>query len=502
MFRLIRSKFNAANCFLIYGALLIVSLAPIWAVAVPPLVDYPNHLARMYILAHAGNSEILRNFYEIHWAVLPNLAMDLVVPPLAHVFPIEVAGKIFLSLTLVIMSSGTIALHYALHRRLTPWPLAVFLFLYNGSFLYGMINFLFALGFALWLLAAWIYVRDRMSWPHALLFSCFAVALFFAHLAGLAVYALGIAGYEFARYRNQRAESQPVSFKPWLMALLQFAAPAVFMFFSPTSEALFVSPHDFNDAQFYAPRKLFGLLELLHTYHRTLDVVILILLAVLIVISMISRRIILNSSLRWVVVALVAAYLVMPFQAFGSSFADYRLTVPLALVFIAGTDLHSINVKQGIILTAFLLILFMGRTALITEKWSQSDQFYAKIFLAYAQLPEGARMYTAYPEKGLELDFPAGDFRSMAIIAKSAFVPTIYTAPFTTIALRPPYKVLASRTPQYSSHKSPADWAWLSSQYDYLLILDEDRFTAKLPPDILLVHDDGRIRLYRTHRAS
>lgn len=496
-------KFNWSKFSLIYGALLAVALAPIWTVAVPPLVDYPNHLARMYILAHAGNSEILRNFYEVHWAVLPNLAMDLVVPPLARVFPIEVAGKIFLSLTLVILSSGTIALHCALHRRLTPWPLVVFLFLYSGSFLYGLLNFLFALGFALWLLAAWIYLHERLSWPHALLFSCFAVALFFAHLAGFAVYAVGMVGYEFAHYRNQRAESQPVSLKPWLMALSQFAVPAVLnVFFSSTSEELFVSAHDFNDAQYYVPRKLFGLLELLHTYHLTLNVVILILLALLIAIGMSSHRIILNSALRWVLVALVAAYLVMPFQSFGSSFADYRLTVPLALLFIAGTDLHSVNARQGTILAVVLLTLFLGRTALIMEKWSQSDQFYAQIFLAYAQLPEGSRMYTAYPEKGLELDFPAGDFRSMAIIAKATFVPTIYAAPFTTIALRPPYKVLASQTPQYSSSKSPADWAWLSSQYDYLLILDEDRFRAKLPSNILLVHDGGRVRLYRTPRAS
>ena len=107
MFRLIGLKFQPYNFFLIYGALLVVALAPIWTVAVPPIKDYPNHLARAHILVHAGNSEILRNFYEVRWAVLPNLAMDLIVPPLVHVFPLEVAGKIFISLALALMSSGT-----------------------------------------------------------------------------------------------------------------------------------------------------------------------------------------------------------------------------------------------------------------------------------------------------------------------------------------------------------------------------------------------------------
>ena len=504
MFRLIGLKFQPYNFFLIYGALLVVALAPIWTVAVPPIKDYPNHLARAHILVHAGNSEILRNFYEVRWAVLPNLAMDLIVPPLVHVFPLEVAGKIFISLALALMSSGTIALHYALHRRLAPWPLVAFLFLYNGSLLWGFLNFLFAVGFALWLLAAWIYVRERVSWPHALLFSCFAVALFFAHLAGFGVYALGIVGYEFARYRNQRAKSQLVSLKPWLLSLSQFAAPALlFVFFSPTSDAPFVSIHEFEGARFYVARKLFGLVQLLYTYDQTLDVIMLILLVLLIVIGAISHRIILNSTLRWVLVALVAAYLVIPFGALGSLYVDVRLTVPLALVFIASTGLRSVNAKQGVILAIFLLTLFIGRTALIMEKWSQADQLYAEIFLALEQLPEGARMYTAYPEKGLELGFPVADFRSMAVIAKSAFIPTIFAdRGQQPIALRPPYQVLASQTPPHFLDKNPADWDWIAAQYDYLLIFEKDRFKAPLPPNLRLVHDGARIRLYRTPRAS
>ena len=53
----------------------------------PPLFDYPNHLARLGLLTEGGDQ-----FYRVVWAPLPNLAEDLIVPPLARLMPLEVAA--------------------------------------------------------------------------------------------------------------------------------------------------------------------------------------------------------------------------------------------------------------------------------------------------------------------------------------------------------------------------------------------------------------------------
>ena len=38
-------------------------LAPIWTVAFPPLLDYPNHLARAFVLMHVHDAHFsFRNF--------------------------------------------------------------------------------------------------------------------------------------------------------------------------------------------------------------------------------------------------------------------------------------------------------------------------------------------------------------------------------------------------------------------------------------------------------
>ena len=52
--------------------------------------------------AHAGDRDAVeeirssRNIYEINWQVIPNLTMDFIVPLLARVMNIYVAGQVFI----------------------------------------------------------------------------------------------------------------------------------------------------------------------------------------------------------------------------------------------------------------------------------------------------------------------------------------------------------------------------------------------------------------------
>ena len=144
--------------------LLCVTLIPLALVHIPPLVDYPNHMARMQILVDDGRSEHLRQYYQIRWDILPNLAIDVLVPALARFVGIETAGKIFIGLTLFLLAGGVIALHYALHQHWSWWPLMAFFFLFNSILLWGFLNYLFGLGVALFIFAGWVAHRHRPLW--------------------------------------------------------------------------------------------------------------------------------------------------------------------------------------------------------------------------------------------------------------------------------------------------------------------------------------------------
>lgn len=75
--------FSGLNIAVLAGLLLLVVSIPIWTNPVPPLSDYVNHLARMHVIAALGHDANLSRFYEVDWAPIPNLMMDLIVPVLA-----------------------------------------------------------------------------------------------------------------------------------------------------------------------------------------------------------------------------------------------------------------------------------------------------------------------------------------------------------------------------------------------------------------------------------
>ncbi len=52
----------------LYLSLTAIALYPVLSVAVPPLVDYPNHLARMHILANWASDPALQRNYVVDWS--------------------------------------------------------------------------------------------------------------------------------------------------------------------------------------------------------------------------------------------------------------------------------------------------------------------------------------------------------------------------------------------------------------------------------------------------
>jgi len=96
-------------------AVLCVILTAIAAIPIilhpwPPISDYINHLARMYVIATANSDPDLARFYEVDWQLIPNLMMDLIVPVLGRVMNIYLAGQIYTIGCFAVILSGTVAL--------------------------------------------------------------------------------------------------------------------------------------------------------------------------------------------------------------------------------------------------------------------------------------------------------------------------------------------------------------------------------------------------------
>ena len=77
--------------------LCVISSLPFFMAKMPAIGDYPNHLARFYIIGHSDDP-ILSNFYLITWRLIPDLAGDVIVPRFNRIFDVFVAGKLFVLL--------------------------------------------------------------------------------------------------------------------------------------------------------------------------------------------------------------------------------------------------------------------------------------------------------------------------------------------------------------------------------------------------------------------
>lgn len=494
---------STVSYMLTYGVLLAVALVPLWLVTMPPLEDYPNHLARMHILIHAPHDEVLGQFYQVHWALIPNLAMDLLVPPLAHLIPLALAGKVFISLTLVLLSSGTLALHYVLYRKLSIWPLSVFLLLYNGIFLYGILNFLFGLGVALWGLAAWIYLPARRAWPRALLFYAMSCVLFVSHLSALGVFAICVLGYEVQL--AQRDKVRPGRTVAWASALaLGPALPVLFFLLGSADTAAGQPLFGYDDLRFIVSRKLGALLSLFGNYAQVLDAATLGMAVWSTCYAGMAKRLSLDGRISGSISVLVLMFLVMPFQVFGSNFADSRILVAVAFLFVASFNLR-LGFRYERAFAIGVLAIFGIRMAVITTQWQKSDKAIAQYVQAIDQLPEGSRLLAlAAGAPGQTSEPQLAHVASLAVIRKSVFLPSMYAMPRgQPITFTAGYRSLARRAPRLDQwYGAGPHWDEVLGEYDYVLLIREGLFLPHPPALLRLVYEGTDFRLYRTPRAS
>src|SRR6185437_14132189 len=142
----------------------------------------------------------LSQMYAPHWAIIPNLAIDLILPPLLLIMPVHIAGRILLAVALVMPVVGTILYSQAVFGLRSYWPLAGCLVACNGLFLLGFVNFQLGLGLALVCAAAWRRSRETRPLAAMALGVVSAVALFFSHLMGLFFFLILLLSHDIERW--------------------------------------------------------------------------------------------------------------------------------------------------------------------------------------------------------------------------------------------------------------------------------------------------------------
>jgi hypothetical protein len=485
---------------------LLISI-PIWTHPLPPLSDYVNHLARMQVIATISQNARLANFYEIDWQVIPNLTMDLIVPLLAHVMKIYLAGQVFMVATFALIISGTLALNRALIGRWSAMPLFVIPLLYNYVFLVGVMNYIFGIGVALWALAGWLVLRER-AWPMRFaLSSASVVVLFFDHLAALGIYAVGVLSFESLRLWQHRRE-------PWSNRLVDFVASgAPFLIAAPL---LYASPtmQLAGNIDWEQGGKLEGLMYVFSDYS---DIVAFGLMGVMIgsIVWAMRHRVLRFHPLVFALILVGGTvYFALPRVIFDTYMADQRVPIGIAFMLFACGDL---DLRRRLVRRAFVAVLIFlvgGRLLEIDLNWSQLSASTSQFYSSVRRISPGSKVFVAYADRSLGdevRDLGLVHAACIAIIERSALVTTAFTVVGKQIMhVHPQYRDFVDRydgTPPSiaqlivaAEHPLPdMPRFWLNwTKFDYLYILfTEDEAPNPDPERLKLVADGDRFQLYR-----
>lgn len=511
------SEADARLWWVAFGCCALLIAVPFFFVDVPPLLDYPNHLARLYVLAHAGSDPVLDAMYAPHWSIIPNLGLDIVGVPLVKLLPVHVAGRILLYASALLPTIGTIVYHRAVFGVRSYWPIAAGAVAFNALFFAGFAAFLFGVGLALIGAALWIRWQDRGRVTRVVAAMATGIVLFFCHILALFFFVVLVVAHEaaaawpFDRAGRWRAlESLGVLAGALLPALLLYGL-------SPFAADTGTSVWTFDS-------KLMMLLTPFMTYSQAITEATAVVAVAVIVACGVSRRMRVDAGTLLAVVALLAAFAVAPNRMHGGALIDARLPLLAGLAFVGGT--RALLPRTWAVAAGGVVALLMAvRIATIAQVWAAHGADLAELRTAIAPVAPGDRVlvltggraasyaYVAREPAGRQLP---GFYRldehvaALLLIERHAFWPYLFADPRQQpIVVRPPYAAIAwplGEPPAPSAIASDnGPGAYLSDwpdHFDYVLVLDAGAIDAsKLRPDRLqpIVTTDAAA-LYRVRK--
>jgi hypothetical protein len=500
--------------------LCLILVTPLTVVDVPPLLDYPNHLARTYVLAHGQQDAHLSQIYAPHWAIIPNLAVDLILPPLLLLMPVHTAGRILLAVALVLPVIGSVLYSQAVFMRRSYWSIAVCLVACNGLFLLGFLNFQLAVGLALASAAAWLRWRETRPGAAVALGVICAVLLFFSHLMGLLFFLILLISHEIERVWDGHQQGDElivviVRRAAWLLPVI--VLPAVLYTASTFADkSLDISWEIW-------PGKLVRAVMSLINYNLPLDIITAGFLAVFLLTCARLQLIMVPLGSVIALGATAILFMVSPLGFKGTGYVDARFAVMFGFLIFAAI-LPVRLPKIGTLLAGVVMMALFGlRTAETAAVWHAHNRDLDQLRSAISVVEPGSRvllaavnMDEAIPAQrdllrrqlfadGSRLDSHTA---ALLLIERHAFWPFLFAnqeqqpiklrSPYLEIVKRsvgiPNVRLLSAPRPEPSDvTKFPLQGQW-SCCYDYVLLL-----AAAGRPDFY--HDNLEL-LYKSDYAS
>ncbi|MGA3397757.1 MAG: hypothetical protein ABSC95_00950 [Acetobacteraceae bacterium] len=459
-----------------------VLVAPLLLVDVPPLLDYPNHLARMVVLAWPHDPALSR-FATPRWAIIPDLGIDLVLPPLLHVLPVHMAGRVVVAGIVLLPVLGAIAYSRAVFGKRSWWALAAGLVAYNETVLLGFLNFTAGCGLALLLAAVWIRWRDAKPGRIAVLTTLGATVVFFCHIMGVVFLAVLLSAFEVVQVWRSDPPMLRHAVRRVAVLTVVFLPSAALYAISPLSqvggETEFLSPHD----------KALLLLAPFVNYGFALDSITAAAVALFLVSALLMRRCRVEAGSGIAMAASLLLFAVAPAAAEGGQNIDVRFVIMCTLLLFAGILPQRLPRAMAVAAVAGFAGLFVARMTVLAMAWHASAIDIAELRAVIAPVMPGTAVFitSVTPAEAPQYWRDAPTWRrlsngqredihmpALVMVDRHAFWPFLFdNASGQPIEKRPIYRALGDGVGPMPDHLAFAtpDAVDLCG-FDYVLLLD------------------------------
>jgi hypothetical protein len=417
------------------GMTLVLGAAlPALLVDIPAMLDYPNLLARMYLRVNSGTPSE-NPFYQMNGALYPNLAMDILVPPIARFAGVELTTKLFYVLSNLLLVTGSMAIEYRVKGKVMVSIFTSMMFLYCLPFTWGFLNFQFGLGLALWGIVAWLSFENRQWLLRALVHSIVVFALFLAHFFALGIYGASIGLYELWRFFAKRSGLEVT-----LVTFFTMTAPVIIVL------SLMVAvggpiPIGWTFTGWSWDGKLLAFWNLISGYNLALSSTSIVLLWLLLIID--KRHLSITAVGVWILLGFTGLFLVMPSWLFGVAFVDVRVLAAGGFIVPA---FISVTSKQAARRLALLVsVIAFTNAAHVSYVWLSYRDSYSSMKSSFALLEKESLVLVGSSRGSLMdlMEAPIYHGPTLAVHYADALVSSLFLVP--GVDLRPEFRHLDGR---------------------------------------------------------
>ncbi len=527
-----RLEQRCVRVFLLVSLLMLVVLP--FLVRVPPLLDYPNHLSRLWLIAGGVRLAPVSSMYQLNWSgASTNIGIDLLARAFGGVLGMGLLGPLLLGASLALPPLGAIALNRTAFGGPHWWQIGFALLAWGQTMLAGFLNFQIGLGLALLAASADARLVQRGPMMGFLVrAACAGVLLVFHPFASLFYGALigGLVLGPRLKPLSTRPDLWSVA-RPLVLAGLGVAAPVVIFYaLAPTTPGGHQGGLPTIEWGSFTP---FGRIDVLtsgfRTYTILLDAPVLVALVWPVMVGVNQRRLRVHQGLLLTAAGLAFVALLMPQRLADTTWIDRRLPIMALLTFAAALRPEVVISRRNAVLAASALFALSAlRTGCIAGIWIARQTDIRAVERVLLHVPPGAAVLPLEhsPSPRTISRAPLGryfgsrrsywHYPTLAIPWRRAFVPTLFTAAGKQpVRVRPPWDQIAvPEGPLASVHVLQAtrfpDWLgymrdW-RERFDYILVVNADLPDADGPPPQLpemeLVDDQGFAQLFRVRRAG